>query len=114
MFEDSNKELKFLEEELLALDKKDEEFEAFYAEIFEEYGEKTPSEEDFLKDLLTEKPKRTAQAQRSQPAAHNAYADQKKTAPVKKDHSIRNLTIIIILELMGIAGVAAWWLIRLL
>ena len=42
MFDDPQKELKRLEEELLKLTEKDEKFERFYQEIFDEYG---PTEE---------------------------------------------------------------------
>ena len=109
MIDDPKQELQNLQEQLHALEQKDEEFEDFYAGILEEFGKKTPNEEDYLKDLLTDKPKN------SRPVHTNTYADQqKKTPPVKKDHSIRNLTILIVIELLGIGGVVAWWLLRLL
>ena len=106
-----NKELQDLEEQLRALEHKDDDFEDFYAGILAEFGEKTPNEEDYLKGLMKEKPK----AARPAPVNTNTYADkQRKAAPVKKDHSIRNLSIVIVLELLGIGGVIAWWILRLL
>ena len=110
MIDDPKKELQNLEAELQALNKRDDEFEAFYADILAEFGEKTPSEEDYLKGLLTEEPKRSRPVNNT-----TTYVDkQKKAAPVRKDNSIRNLTILIIIELLGIGGVVAWWLLRLL
>ena len=35
-------------------------------------------------------------------------------APVKKEKGIRGLVILICFELLGIAAVALWWLLRLL
>ena len=98
-------------QDLQTLNQQDADFEAFYADILDEFGEETTSEEDFLKELMMEPSQEDVR-----PAAdHHAYADrQKKEAPLKKDHSIRNLTILIFMELLGIVGVAAWWIIRLL
>lgn len=106
-----NKELRELEEQLHALEHKDDEFESFYAGILAEFGEKTPNEEEYLKGLMADKPRNSRPAH----VNTNTYADkQRKAAPVKKDHSIRNLSILIVLELLGIGGVIAWWLLRLL
>ena len=84
----------------------DEEFEQFYAQIVAEFGD-TPAQEPEL-------PREPAAV--SQPApVPNAYADrQHQAVPLKKDRSIRNLTILIVIELLGIAAVAAWWVLRLL
>ena len=113
MFDDPKKELQALEEELQALSKKDEDFEDFYAKIYDEFGDKTPSEEDIVRELLNDHP----QKQEVPPAAgsDSTYADkEKKAVPEKKDNSIRNLCLLISLELLGIAGVAAFWFLRLL
>ena len=90
----------------------DEDFESFFSEICEEFGEDPQSEEEYLKEMLSD-----GKAPSAEPAAPETpdYADQhKNAAPVKKDHSIRNLTILVALEVLGIIGVALWWVLRLL
>lgn len=90
----------------------DEDFESFYSKICEEFGGEPQSEEDYLKELMTGEEQPSEEA----PAGDAPdYADQpKNAAPVKKDHSIRNLTILVVLEVLGIIGVAGWWILRLL
>ena len=103
MFDDPQKELKRLEEELLKDEQTDDEFERFYQEIFEEFG---PVEEE-----------QTPEAASVRVAAPrmNSYADTPRAvAPKKKDKSIRNLAIVVCLECLGIAAVVLWWVLRIL
>lgn len=113
MFENPKDDLQELEKHLHNLDNKDEDFEDFYAKIFDEFGDKTPSEEDTIKELLAEHPPRKVQ-----PSGKGkvTYADnkQKQAESVKKDKSIPALTVLIVVELLGIVGVAAWWILHLL
>ena len=100
----SNKELNELEEKLLSAD---QDFEDFYAQILEEFGEKPAKP--------VESPRQAPEAPVKAAPVPNAYADkQPQAVPMKKDHSIRNLIILIIAELMGIAAVVVWWILRLL
>ena len=101
MFDDPQKELKRLEEELLKLTEKDEKFEHFYQEIFEEYG---PAEDEPAAPVAkpVKKPKST-------------YADAPRAvAPKKKKKSVKGLVILICVELAGIFGIVGYWLMRLL
>ena len=99
MFDDPQKELKRLEEQLLQNDMDDDEFERFYQDVFEEFGA----------DEAQEQPRAVAKAKTS------TYADAPRAvAPKKKDKSIRNLAIVIFLECMGIAAVVLWWVLRIL
>ena len=108
MFEDPKKELTDLDAVLRSLDQKDEVFEDFYAKILDEFGGGTPAPEQNRKA-----PRPAAPVQDPQPA-DSAYADRKKAPPAKKDKSVRNLSILIIMELLGIAAVAAYWCWRLM
>lgn len=105
MFDDPKKELQQLEEQLLALEP-DEDFERFYEEIYGEFGEDAPEESTQMQNLLVEKPNR---------AHANTYTDATRyAAPVKKDNSIRNLTILACVETAGIVAVVLWWVLRLM
>ena len=104
MFDDPQKELKRLEEELLKDEMNDDEFEQFYQDIFEEFG---PVEEE-------EQPVR---AQTAQPpkVKTSTYADApREVAPKKQEKGIRGLKITICLECIGIIGVVLWWILRIL
>ena len=127
MFDDPKKELKRLEEQLLAAEMSDDDFERFYEEIYDEFGEKEPAaqEDDYLKDLLEDVPVRNysnnygktpqASAAKKPQASRDTYTDSSRyAAPVKKDRSIRTLTIIACLETLGIVGVVLWWVLRIL
>ena len=107
MFDEPKKELNDLDAVLQSLDQKDEFFEDFYAQILEEYGD-APAEQP-----VREAPPAAAPVQKAQPA-DSAYADKKKAPPVKKSNAVRNLSIVVIAELLGIAGIAAYWFFRLL
>ena len=101
MFDDPKKELQRLEEELLKYEEKDEEFEKFYQDIFREFGE--PEEA------------RAVAPQRSAAAPRNmAYADIPRAVAAKPKKSNRGLLIALCMELLGILGVAAYWLVKLL
>ena len=103
MFDDPQKELKRLEEELLKDEKTDDEFERFYQEIYEEFG---PLEEEQIPE---------AAPGRAVASRLDTYADTPRAvAPKKKDKSIRNLAIVVCLECLGIAAVVLWWVLRIL
>ena len=105
MFDDPKKELQQLEEQLLALEP-DEDFERFYEDIYSEFGEEPADENGPMQDLKLETPRRPQS---------NAYSDSTRyAAPVKKDNSIRNLTILACVETLGIVAVVLWWVLRLL
>ena len=105
MFDDPKKELQELEEQLLALEP-DEDFERFYEDIYSEFGEEPMEDNARMQDLKVEPPKRPHS---------NTYSDSKRyAAPVKKDNSIRNLTIIACLETAAIVGIVLWWVLRLM
>ncbi len=100
MFDDPQKELKRLEEELLKKSDKDEEFERFYKEIYEEFG-----------PTKAEKP---AAAPVKKPQPKNTYADTPRAVAPKKKKSNKGLVITICVELVGIFGIIGYWLMRLL
>ena len=100
MFDDPQKELKRLEEELLKLTDKDEKFERFYQEIYEEYGP-TEEEAEAPAPKPVKKPKRT-------------YADAPRAVAPKKKKSVKGLVILVCVELAGIFGIVGYWLMRLL
>jgi len=100
MFDDPQKELKRLEEELLQQEQKDEEFERFYHDIFEEFG---AAEEEQPRAVAPETPKKKS-----------AYADTPRAvAPAKKKRNT-GLVITLCLEIVGILGVAGYWLVKFL
>ena len=103
MFDDPKKELERLEAELLKYEEKDEEFEQFYADIFQEFGE--PEE------TQTAAPEKV----RSAAAPRNmTYADTPRAvAPAKKKRN-KGLLILLAVEVAGILGVAGYWLMKFL
>jgi len=103
MFDDPKKELERLEEELLKYEQKDEEFERFYADIFQEFGE--PEEP---RAVAPEK-KRSAAAPRNM-----TYADTPRAVAPAKKKSNKGLVILLCMELIGILGVAGYWLAKFL
>ncbi len=98
----------------------DEEFESFYREIYQEFGPaKSKQDEDLTKDI----PQRRGQAAKApapvpQPGTgtnRNTYTDSSRVAaPVRKDNSIKALTIAVCLECLGIVCVVLWWVVRIL
>ena len=101
MFDDPQKELKRLEEELLKLTEKDEKFERFYQEIFDEYG---PTEEKAAAAPAPKPVKKTK----------STYADAPRAVAPKKKKSGKGLVILVCVELAGIFGIIGYWLMRLL
>ena len=97
MFDNPQKELKKLEEQLLTLENKDEEFERFYREIYEEFGPATE-----------EKPA-AAPVKKKQ----STYADAPRAVAPKKKKSVKGLVITVCLESVGIIVLAAYWIMRL-
>lgn len=100
MFDDPQKELKRLEEEMLKLTETDEKFERFYQDIYDEFG---PTEEEPAAPAAkpVKKPKRT-------------YADAPRAVAPKKKKSVKGLVVLICVELAGIFGIIGYWLMRLL
>jgi len=85
----------------------DEEFERFYAEIYREYG---PADSVENTDMLKDVPVRRI------PGPYDEVPEEvhPEHAVHHKKENVRGLIVIICLELLGIAGVAAWWILRLL
>ena len=119
MVDTPRNEMNELEETLKALENKDEKFESFYADLLSEFGDEqetvkeapsaAPVEEEIPGEFVFK------QTPVGYVANKEPYQDQKKAAPKqKKDRSIPVLTTIIILELLGIAGVAAYWFLKLM
>ena len=80
----------------------DEEFERFYAQIYAEFGPRSAEENtDLLKDVPV----------RRIPGPYDEIPEE-QVQPKKK--GVAGLMVLICLELLGIAGVAAWWVLRLL
>ena len=98
MFDDPQKELKRLEDELLKKGMEEEEFERFYHDVFEEFGE---APEEAPAPAPVKKPK-------------NTYADTPRAVAPQKKKGIRGPLITVCLELVGIAAVIGYWLLKLL
>ena len=73
----------------------DAEFEAFYREILREFG-----------------PESAAQPRKKPASPKRAPAGKGKTA--KKEKGLRALAVTLCLECVGIAAIAAWWVVRIL
>ena len=84
----------------------DEEFEAFYSEIFAEFGS--------TEDKKKASPARQTGAPRYQGGTAPAYGGSMDT-PVKqkKQKSLNGLILCMCLECLGIVGVVLWWLLRI-
>ena len=114
MFDDPKKALELLEEELQTIEKTDDAFERFYSELYEEFGPKA-AEEETPEDLLEDVPvRRIPGPYDNKKASRSDYADHRTVQPVRKHKSNAPLVLLIILECLGIAGVVAWWVMRLL
>ena len=89
----------------------DEEFEAFYEELFEEFG-----------DAPVNSPKAAPPAGKQRYQGHSAPAyggslgerKQVKTQAPRKQKGVKGLVICACLECLGIVGVVLWWLLRIL
>lgn len=99
MFDDPQKELKRLEEQLLKQEMNDEEFERFYRDIYEEFG---PVEEE------------QPVAAPVKPRPKSTYADTPRAVAPKKKKGIRGLVITVCLESVGIIAIVMWWVLRIL
>ena len=102
MFDNPNEELKKLEEQLLAVEKKDEDFESFYNDILREFG---PANEN-----------QNVRKSESKPAApkKSAVKTKGKKGKKKAKKSIKGLVITLCLECAGIAAIILWWVLRIL
>ena len=108
MFDNPDKELKKLEQQLLAAEKPEDDFEAFYQDILQEFGpaSQTP-------------PARKSSSSKKQ-SQKNAYTDQpkktskKSSGKKKKKKSLTGLVVTLCLECAGIVGIILWWLFRFL
>ena len=104
MFDDPKKELQRLEDELLKFEQKDDDFEKFYQDIFREFGE--PAEERAAAPAASEK---------EEDAPRNmTYADVPRAVAATPKKSNRDLLILLGVEIIGILGVAGYWLVKLL
>ena len=111
MIHDPKKAMEELEAQLKAVEKTDDDFERLYRDLYKEFGRK-PVKEEPAEDLLNDVPVRRIPGPYDKPVAKSDYADQHRT--VRKDKDIPKLMLLICLELLGIAGIVAWWIIRLL
>ena len=111
MINDPKKALEQLEAQLQRAEQTDDDFERFYSELYKEFGQK-PAKEEHVEDLLTDVPVRRIPGPYDAPASRSDYADQQRT--VRKDKDIPKLMLLICLECLGIAGIVAWWIFRLL
>ena len=135
MFDDPNKELKRLENQLLKAEMTDEEFEAFYDELYDEFGPGKREEEDYLKDSpvnnvrgsaagtsQNSQPRKSApkqpaprQYQTGGPAPYGGSLDEDRyAAPPRKEKGIRGLVICACAECLGIVAVVLWWMLKIL
>ena len=100
MFDNPNEELKKLEEQLLAVEEKDESFEAFYSDILQEFG--------------PESEKKQPQKKASAPKSGGTGTGKPHKSTKKKKKSNKGLVITLCLECAGIVGIIVWWMLRLL
>lgn len=122
MFDDPKKELERLEEELLAADNKDDEFERFYADIFDEFGAQPKAEKPAAQPLKEgrnyangygTRPEKAAP--RKEETAEDYQDTDRRSVPVrKKKKGNGGLVLLAILECLGIIGVVLWWVLRIL
>ena len=103
MFDDPKKELQRLEEELLKFEQKDDEFEQFYQDIFSEFGEPEESR------AAAPAPRKSANTPRNM-----TYTDVPRAVAAKPKKSNKGLVILLCIEIAGIAGIAGYWLMKLL
>ncbi len=102
MFDNPNEELKKLEKKLLAVEERDEDFEAFYENILREFG---PETSKTAKKTTT---RRTA-------PARPTYADAPRhAAPVRREKGVSGLIVTLCMEFIGIALIIFWWVLRIL
>ena len=106
MFDDPKKELQRLEEELLKHEQKDDEVERFYQDIFREFGE--PEEQRAVAPAAPRKD------DSSNSPRNMTYADTPRAVAATPKKSNRGLLILLCIEIVGILGVAGYWLMKFL
>jgi len=104
MFDDPQKELKKLEEQLLKQEMNDEEFERFYQGIFEEFG---PGDEEAAAPAAPQQPVRKV-------AKPSTYADAPRAVAPKKKKGVKGLVITVCLESVGIIALVLYWVLQIL
>ena len=111
MFDNPKKELERLEEELLAAEATDEEFDEIVDEIMEEFATNDESLEPPVRNFSNDYGK--AAPEPSIPVTE--YSDVVRSVPAEPPQkSGTGLKILICLECLGIAAIIAWWLLRIL
>ncbi len=122
MFDNPQKQLKQLEDQLLAAEhNKDEKFERLYAELLRDYG---PEQEESSDEIVyrnyansygrdVQKPANPQAAPSQNSAPVESYTDGRMD-PVVPNRSNKALIIIICVELLGIGFLAAWWALRIM
>jgi len=107
MFDNPNEELKKLEQQLLAVEETEEDFDAMYQELLREYGPGTGA--------APSKPNPPAKKNSGNPVyTDHAKKPSAKKGRKKKKKSLRGLVITLCLECAGIAAVILWWILRIL
>ena len=106
MFDNPNEELKKLEKQLLAVEKKDEDFESFYNDILREFGPESGKE-----PARKTAPKSSTQ---KKTPAKTAAAGTGKKSKKKAKKSLKGLVITLCLECAGIVAIILWWIFRIL
>lgn len=122
MFDNPKEQLKQLEDQLLAAEQnKDEKFERLYAELFEEYGPEPQEDSDevIYRNYANSYGKNVKKAARPQAVQTRSAAPAESYTDGHEDHaepdrSIKVLVIIICIEILGIAALAAWWGLRIM
>ena len=107
MFDNPNEELKKLEKQLLAVEKKDDDFESFYNDILREFGpesSKEPARKSATKNAT----------QKKTPAKSAPAGTGKKKGKKKAKKSLKGLVITLCLECAGIVAIILWWIFRIL
>ena len=122
MFDDPKKELRALEDQLLAAERNNEtaeldneQFEELYDEILEEFGPK--EESDPAPMPPADPPIRNfangyGKGNVHQSLGHDGDEILPDDAPVESAKGIRGLVILACLECMAIAGLAVYWVLR--
>ena len=93
----------------------DEEFEAFYSELFAEFGSTEGTKNN---NTAAKAPARQTAAPRYQTGSAPAYGGSMEKQVVsskkKEQKSLNGLIICMCLECLGIVGVVLWWLLRIM
>ena len=104
MFDNPNEELKKLEDQLLAVENKDEDFESFYNDILREFGPVNENQGVRKSESKPVTPKK---------APTKAKTTGKK-GKKKAKKGIKGLVITLCLECAGIVAIILWWVLRIL